>query len=95
MVLQCHLVEHLHLLTFMRVKKTFSKVCSSSEELHFFTDYHGGYAACNAVVVANTLNIIHYMHDKYCYERAEMALHDRDVKLDVMVRMDVVGMPFL
>lgn len=27
----------------------------------------------------NTLNVIHYMHDKYCYERIEMALHDRDV----------------
>ncbi|HLO51972.1 MAG TPA: formate C-acetyltransferase [Kamptonema sp.] len=27
----------------------------------------------------NTLNVIHAMHDKYCYERLEMALHDRDV----------------
>ncbi|WP_143833149.1 formate C-acetyltransferase [Oceanobacillus timonensis] len=27
----------------------------------------------------NALNIIHYMHDKYSYERLEMALHDRDV----------------
>lgn len=27
----------------------------------------------------NALNIIHYMHDKYCYERIEMALHDRDI----------------
>jgi formate C-acetyltransferase len=26
-----------------------------------------------------TLNVIHYMHDKYCYERIEMALHDRDI----------------
>src|SRR5690606_30685647 len=25
------------------------------------------------------LNCIHYMHDKYAYERLEMALHDRDV----------------
>ncbi|MBI5232608.1 MAG: formate acetyltransferase, partial [Coriobacteriales bacterium] len=25
------------------------------------------------------LNVIHYMHDKYSYERLEMALHDRDV----------------
>ena len=33
-----------------------------------------------ADVYVNTLNIIHYMHDKYCYERAEMALHDKDVK---------------
>jgi formate C-acetyltransferase len=27
----------------------------------------------------NTLNVIHYMHDKYAYERLEMALHDRDI----------------
>lgn len=27
----------------------------------------------------NTLNIIHYMHDKYCYERLQMALHDKDI----------------
>ncbi len=27
----------------------------------------------------DALNIIHYMHDKYCYEAIEMALHDRDV----------------
>lgn len=33
-----------------------------------------------AGVYVNTLNIIHYMHDKYCYERAQMALHDRDVR---------------
>jgi formate C-acetyltransferase len=32
-----------------------------------------------AKVYVNTLNVIHYMHDKYCYERIEMALHDRDV----------------
>ena len=32
-----------------------------------------------AGVYVNTLNIIHCMHDKYCYERAQMALHDRDV----------------
>ncbi|MEU8404444.1 formate C-acetyltransferase [Nonomuraea sp. NPDC048892] len=28
----------------------------------------------------NALNIIHYMHDKYAYERLEMALHDHPVK---------------
>ncbi len=32
-----------------------------------------------ADVYVNTLNVIHYMHVKYCYERAQMALHDRDV----------------
>jgi formate C-acetyltransferase len=33
-----------------------------------------------AGVYVNTLNIIHYMHDKYCYEKIQMALHDKDVK---------------
>ena len=32
-----------------------------------------------AEVYVNALNIIHYMHDKYCYEKVQMALHDRDV----------------
>jgi formate C-acetyltransferase len=32
-----------------------------------------------ANLYVNTLNIIHYMHDKYSYEKAQMALHDRDV----------------
>ncbi|MCQ6276178.1 formate C-acetyltransferase [Bacillus sp. V3B] len=27
----------------------------------------------------NTLNVIHYMHDKYSYERSEMALHDTEI----------------
>lgn len=32
-----------------------------------------------AGVYVNALNIIHYMHDKYCYERLQMALHDEHV----------------
>ncbi|MCL2036236.1 MAG: formate C-acetyltransferase [Oscillospiraceae bacterium] len=27
----------------------------------------------------NALNIIHYMHDKYCFERLQMALHDKEI----------------
>lgn len=33
-----------------------------------------------ARVYVNTLNIIHYMHDKYSYERLQMSLHDKNVK---------------
>lgn len=32
-----------------------------------------------AKVYVNALNVIHYMHDKYCYEAVLMALHDRDI----------------
>ncbi|MGW1639014.1 formate C-acetyltransferase [Streptomyces lavendulae] len=33
-----------------------------------------------AATYVHALNVIHYMHDKYAYERIEMALHDRDVR---------------
>lgn len=33
-----------------------------------------------AGLYVNTLNVIHYMHDKYCYEAAQMALIDTDVR---------------
>jgi len=33
-----------------------------------------------ADVYVNSLNVIHIMHDKYAYERIQMALHDRKVK---------------
>ena len=32
-----------------------------------------------AKIYIKALNAIHYMHDKYCYEALEMALHDRDI----------------
>lgn len=37
------------------------------------------YMAWVAKAYVNTLNVIHYMHDKYSYEASQMALHDRDV----------------
>jgi formate C-acetyltransferase len=38
-------------------------------------------ATCDwlASLYVNTLNVIHYMHDKYCYEKVQMALHDDEV----------------
>jgi formate C-acetyltransferase len=33
-----------------------------------------------AGLYVNTMNVIHYMHDKYAYERVQMALHDTGVQ---------------
>ena len=38
------------------------------------------YVSWLAHLYVNTMNIIHYMHDKYCYEKLQMALHDTDVE---------------
>src|SRR3712207_337114 len=37
------------------------------------------YSEWLAGLYVNTLNVIHYMHDKYSYESLEMALHDKEV----------------
>ena len=37
------------------------------------------YIAWLSHLYVNTMNIIHYMHDKYAYEKIQMALHDTEV----------------
>ncbi len=37
------------------------------------------YRAWLCELYVNTMNVIHYMHDKYAYEKTQMALHDTDV----------------
>ncbi|MBO5327021.1 MAG: formate C-acetyltransferase [Clostridia bacterium] len=37
------------------------------------------YLAWLSRLYVNTMNVIHYMHDKYAYEKTQMALHDTDV----------------
>ena len=32
-----------------------------------------------STLYVNTLNVIHYMHDKYCYEKLQLALHDEEI----------------
>ena len=41
--------------------------------------YHT-YMAWLCKLYVNTLNVIHYMHDKYAYEKIQMALHDTEVE---------------
>ncbi|MCD7723649.1 MAG: formate C-acetyltransferase [Clostridiales bacterium] len=43
-------------------------------------DGYKKYMAWTARLYVNTMNIIHYMHDKYAYERLMMGLHDTDVE---------------
>ena len=48
----------------------FNEVCAKFENMMTWL----------AELYVNTLNVIHYMHDKYCYEAIEMALHDSKVR---------------
>ncbi|GAA3331715.1 hypothetical protein GCM10020331_089390 [Ectobacillus funiculus] len=49
-----------------------SEVLNFDEVMHKFDNMMEWLAE----LYINTLNVIHYMHDKYSYERIEMALHD-------------------
>ena len=40
----------------------------------------GRYISWLMRLYVQTMNVIHYMHDKYCYEKIQMALHDTDVE---------------
>ncbi|MBE5955102.1 MAG: formate C-acetyltransferase [Lachnospiraceae bacterium] len=64
-------------------KQVGPKFCPITSE---YLDYEQVWAAYKdmmqwlAGVYVNALNIIHYMHDKYSYEKLQMALHDKNVK---------------
>ena len=60
---------------------TDKKVPVTAEYLDFDEVWEKFDSMCDWVarVYINALNIIHYMHDKYCYEKLEMALHDKEI----------------
>lgn len=58
------------------VGKTFTGVLDYDEVKEAF----GRYRAWLCRMYVNTLNVIHYMHDKYAYEKIQMALHDTSVE---------------
>ncbi len=56
--------------------KTFTGKLDYEEVMTAFNKYRKW--LCKLYV--NTLNVIHYMHDKYAYEKIQMALHDTEVE---------------
>lgn len=56
--------------------KRFEGVLDFDEVMTAFKKYESW--MCNLYV--NTLNVIHYMHDKYAYEKTQMGLHDTEVE---------------
>ena len=56
--------------------KTFTGKLDYDEVMKEFAKYR----AWLSRLYINTLNVIHFMHDKYAYEKIQMALHDTEVE---------------
>jgi len=66
-----------------------NKVLDFQEVWQLYLEYQEYF--CETYV--NTINVIHYMHDKYAYERLQMALHDTEVER--LVGFGIAGLSVL
>ncbi len=65
--------------TFKRVAPKFSRIKSEYLDYDEVMENFDTMTEWLAELYVNTLNVIHYMHDKYSYERIQLALHDKSV----------------
>ncbi|QVY59848.1 formate C-acetyltransferase [Cytobacillus gottheilii] len=63
----------------IQVAPTFSPITSDVLDYEEVMQKFDNVMEWLAGLYINTLNVIHYMHDKYSYERIEMALHDTEI----------------
>ena len=63
-----------------KLQKVDKEILSGEEDFKMVRDAYEVWLDWLADIYVNVLNLIHYMHDKYYYEAAEMALIDTDVR---------------
>lgn len=63
----------------VQVTPTFERIASEYLNYDEVMEKYDQVLEWLAELYINTLNIIHYMHDKYNYERIEFALHDKEI----------------
>ncbi len=63
----------------MRIGPQMDVLASDKLDYSVVKERFDTYIAWLSHLYVNTMNIIHYMHDKYAYEKIQMALHDTDV----------------
>ena len=63
----------------MHIGPQMEPLCSDVLDYRAVSERFEVYMAWLARLYVNTMNVIHYMHDKYAYEKTQMALHDTEV----------------